>query len=110
MARGVGIASAIVSGVMIAAHFLREGIYPLVALGLAFPWLLLLRRPWATRSVQILLVLAGAEWLHTLLMIAAQRQATGQPWTRMAIILGVVALFTLGSAIAVRDGKNDRIK
>jgi len=68
-----------ISGIMIAGHFLRAGVYPLVALALAFPLLLLLRRPWATRSVQILLVLSGAEWLHTLFVIAAERQATGQP-------------------------------
>lgn len=92
----------VLSGVLIAAHFLRAGLYPLVALGLVFPWLLLAGRPWATRTVQCLLALAALEWLRTLLGLAAQRSAQGQPWTRMAAILAAVALFTLGAAIAIQ--------
>ena len=100
--RSVGIAAAVISGVLIAAHFLRAGIYPLVVLGLVFPWLLLTGRRWATRTVQILLVLAAAKWVYTLLVIAAQRRADGQPWLRMALILGGVALFALLSAAIIR--------
>ena len=100
--RSVGIVAAVISGVLIAAHFLRAGIHPLVVLGLVFPWLLLAGTRFATRTVQILLVLAAAEWVHTLLVIAAQRHADGQPWLRMALILGGVALFTLLSAALIR--------
>lgn len=103
----IGLASAIISGLLIAAHFLRAGLYPLVVIGLTFPFLLFIRKPWATRSVQVLLILATAEWLHTVLVTAFQRCAAGQPWIRMAIILGVVALFTFWSAIAVRQRKRN---
>jgi len=94
--------AATVCGALIAAHFLRGGFYPLVVLGLAFPWLLLAGRPWADRTVQLLLLLSAAEWLRTLVVIALQRFADGQPWMRMAVILGSVMLFTLGSAVAIR--------
>jgi hypothetical protein len=101
--RAVGISAAIVSGLLIAAHFFRAGLFLLGVFGLLFPWLLLVKRSWATRAVQLFLILAAAEWLHTLIVIAAQRQATGQPWIRMATILGVVALFNFWAAMAVRE-------
>jgi hypothetical protein len=100
--RAVGIAAAMLSGLLLAAHFFRAGWYPLSVFGLLFPLLLLIKKTWATRIVQFFLILAGAEWLHTLIAIAAQRHATGQPWIRMAIILGVVVLFNVWSAMAVR--------
>ena len=100
--RTVGIAVAILSGLLLAAHFFRAGWYPLGVFGLLFPLLLLIKRTWATRTVQFFLILAGTEWLHTLIVIAAQRHETGQPWIRMAIILGVVVLLNVWSALAVR--------
>ncbi|MFZ5825101.1 MAG: hypothetical protein ACOY94_12310 [Bacillota bacterium] len=101
----LGITLTMVSGILIAAHFLRAGTYPLVLIGLAFPFLLFFRKPWLNRVVQILLILATAEWVYTLLLLIAQRQLTGQPWTRMAIILGAVALLNLVSALAVNPRK-----
>ena len=102
MKRNFGIVMAVISGVLIAAHFLRGGLYPLVTIAIIFPWLLLARRLWVTRMVQLLLILAAAEWIHTLLAIGVHRHAAGQPWIRMAIIIGGVALFTMGSAFAIR--------
>lgn len=104
----LGFTLTMVSGVLIAAHFLRSGTYPLVLLGLAFPFLLFLKKPWLNRVVQLLLILAAARWVYTLLLLVAQRQLTGQPWTRMAIILGAVALLTLLSALAVHPRKQIR--
>jgi hypothetical protein len=92
----------LISALLIAAHFLRSGSYILVAVGLAFPALLALRTRWAARVVQVALICAGIAWVHTLLTLAAARQAAGAPWTRLALILGGVALFTFLSALAVR--------
>lgn len=100
MARKLAIASAVLSGILIAAHFIREGGFLFAVLGLMLPWFLLLEPRWATRTVQVFLVLCAAEWAYALYVIAAERQATGQPWLRMAIILGSVTLFTLFSAFA----------
>ena len=68
---------------------------------LAFPLLLLVQRQWAQRVVQGVLVLATFEWIRTLLAHVAQRQALGEPWLRMALILGGVAAFTAASTLAV---------
>ncbi len=105
MTRKIGMVGSVVSGVLISAHFLRMEILPLVVLGLVFPWLTLIKNVWATRMVQILLALAAAEWVRTLVGIARQRQDLSQPWFRMAVILGFVACFTAGSAFLIRFRK-----
>jgi hypothetical protein len=87
------------SALLIAAHFLRAGWLPAVVLSLLFPFILFFKRPWAARAVQTILVMASIEWVRTLLLILGQRRAAGAPWTRMVIILGVVALFTGCSAL-----------
>ena len=89
----------IISGLLLSAHFLRAELFPLVVLSLAFPALLLLKRPWAARLVQIILVLGALEWIRTLLVLVGQRRTAEQPWTRLAIILGLVAVFTGCSAL-----------
>ena len=43
---------------------------------------------------------AGLEWLRTIFTLITGRQASGEPWTRMAVILGVVALVAFVSAAA----------
>lgn len=88
----------ILSFLVLGAHFLRVGALPLVALSLFLPFLLLIPRPWVARTLQVALVLAGLEWLRTALSLVAGRQAEGEPWLRMAVILGVVALVAFVSA------------
>jgi len=89
----------IVSGLLLGAHFARSGLYPLVVVSLAFPALLLVRRRWAARLVHVILVVGALEWIRTLLVLAGQRREAGKPWTRLAIILVVVAVFTACSAL-----------
>jgi len=89
----------IISSLLIGAHFFRWGYYPLVIVSLLFPVLLAVRRAWTTGVVRLLLVLAAIEWIRTLIMLVAERRATGMPWTRLLIILGSVAIFTIASAI-----------
>lgn len=89
----------ILSGLLLGAHFLRAGLFPLVVLSLAFPALLLLKRHWAARIVQIILVLGALEWIRTLLILVDERRTAEQPWTRLAIILALVAIFTACSAL-----------
>jgi hypothetical protein len=86
-----------------AAHFSRAGTTALMLLSLAMPLVLLARRPWAVRLVQLALVIGGLEWLRTLWKIAARRMESGQPWARMAVILGIVSLFTWASALVFRS-------
>jgi len=89
----------IVSALLMVAHFSRADNIVLLALSLAFPFILVLPRPWVAHLTRAALVLASLEWVRTTIVIAARRQAAGESWTRMAVILGSVAAFTLASAL-----------
>jgi hypothetical protein len=95
----------ILSAVLIAAHFLRLGSLVLAVAGLAIPLLLLTRSKFASYILQALLVLAGAEWLRTLIAIAVRRHADAQPWIRMAVILGSVATVSFLAAYLVQPSR-----
>ncbi len=92
----------VLSALVLAAHFYRARSLALVALALALPLLLLVRERWSARAVQAGLVLGGLEWVRTLAFFAGQRMEAGRPWTRLAVILGVVAALTALSALAVK--------
>ena len=83
---------------LLAAHFYRAGWMWLAALSAALILLLAVPRPWAARTLQVALVLGAFEWLRTLAAFAAMRMALGQPYLRLALILGAVAAFTLLAA------------
>lgn len=87
---------------LLAAHFYRAGAL-LVALGcVALLPLLAVHYAWAVRGLQIALVAGCLEWLWTATLLMQQRLALGQPWLRMALILGAVALFTAAAALVWR--------
>ena len=90
------------SSLVLAAHFFRAGNYGFVAFVLVAPLLLLTRTRWSVVAVQVMLAFAAAEWVRTALAIARERAALGAPATRMFVILGGVALFTLLSALPLR--------
>lgn len=87
---------------LLGAHFLRAGAWPLMGACVLLVLLMAWPRRWAARTVQGALVLGAVEWLWTLALLAQQRIALGQPWLRMALILGAVALFTAGAALVFR--------
>lgn len=89
----------ILSSLLLAAHFYRSGNLLTAILCVAVLFLLFLKKSWVPRLFQFLLILGALEWLRSLYYLAAMRIAWDQPWTRMAIILGAVALFTALSAL-----------
>jgi len=93
----------IFSFLLLAAHFYRAGEVVLAAISLALPFLLFLREIWPMRLIQAALLLGSLEWIRTLYVFAQQRIEFGQPWTRLAIILGSVALFTALSALVFKS-------
>ena len=93
----------LLSSLLLAAHFSRGDNTPLVVLSLVFPLILLVRKHWVVPTVQVLLVLGGLEWIRRVVELAGQREALGQPWTRMAVILGAVSAFTMASALVFRS-------
>ncbi|MFQ6610961.1 MAG: hypothetical protein ACE5D7_09225 [Fidelibacterota bacterium] len=89
----------IISALLIAAHFLRANNLILAAISLLVLLGLLIRRSLFMRVVQVALLLATAEWIRTTLVFVSLRTKMDLPWTRLAIILSAVALFTLASSL-----------
>ena len=92
----------ILSSWLLGAHFLRGWNIPVVALLVLLPLLLFVRRPWVARVFQVVLLLGALEWIWTTIEFTRIRMAVGEPWVRMVVILGVVALFTAASALVFR--------
>jgi hypothetical protein len=95
----------ILSFLLLAAHFYRAGIPVLSGFCVGVLFLLFLRKRWIPRLFQGLLILAALEWLRSLYYFAAMRIAWDQPWTRLAIILGAVALFTALSGLVFKNAR-----
>ncbi len=67
------------------------------------PLILLIRRRWAARAVQALLVGSAVFWLVSLARLASVRQEMGMGWGRLAAILVVVALGTAAAALSLES-------
>ena len=93
------LAPVVLAALLLGAHFYRAGALGLAALAVAALGLLFVRRPWAARTLQAGLVAGAIEWVRTLATFAAERVSFGQPYARMALILGVVALATALAAL-----------
>ncbi len=85
----------IFAAALLAAHYFRLAQYPLVALSLTAPLLLLVRRRWALLLLQLSAYAASLVWLAALLELVQYRQQMGRPWTAAALILGSVMALTL---------------
>lgn len=94
----------VLSLVLLGAHFLRYGNSIGVFASLLLIALLMVRRRWVARLMQIALVLGTLEWVRTLHELAQIRAATGQPFIRMTVILGIVAAVTFCSALLFQSG------
>ena len=101
----------VLSYLLMAAHLFRGHHYLLMVLAALAPLLLMIPRQWVARVMQVGLVIATAEWLRTIVFLVQERMAFGQPYARMALILGAVALITMGSAfVFYRDALSRRYK
>jgi len=93
------LAPAIFSLLVFCGHLLRDGMVVLLPLALLLLPLLLVPRGWVARLWQVALLAFALDWLRTAIFLASERQATGQPWIRMAVIVGAVALLALVAAL-----------
>ena len=92
----------ILSILLLAAHFFRAGENIYVYVLLALLPLLVLKKFWVPWVIQVALILGAIEWLLTLMFVAQMRIEFDMPWTRMAIIMGAVAMFTALSSLVFR--------
>lgn len=90
---------------LLAAHLLYNGAPALAALALVTLALLAVRRAWAGRLVQVILLAASVEWLLTAAVLAQARMAHGAPYVRLVLILGAVAVFTALAALALQASR-----
>lgn len=82
---------ALFTGIFWGAHFLRRGEAGPALLVSVLPLLLFTRRRFTRTIIQVHSVTAGIWWLFTLNILVRQRWAAGEPWMRLAIILGGIA-------------------
>ena len=98
----------ILSLLVLGAHFFRNGYMLLVLATLALIACLAARRSWVPRVVQVVLVLGSIEQARTLVALASERQDSGEPYLRLVIILGTVALVTALSALVFETARLKR--
>jgi hypothetical protein len=104
---------AVLSLLVLAAHFLRDGNLFVCAVHLGVLFTLALKhRPWVPRFVQVLLAIGLVVWGFALSQFVHERQALGEPTLRLFVILGSVmavdllAIALLGTRpVAVRYAK-----
>jgi hypothetical protein len=89
----------VLSLVILGAHFKRNKNSIGVLGSLVLIALLIVRRPWVARLMQVALILGALEWVRTLYDLAQVRAAHDQPFTRMVVILGVVVAVTFCAAL-----------
>lgn len=88
--------------VLLGAHFFRAAWVPLTVACLGLVALLFVRASWASRTLQVALALGTLEWLRTAWVFASARAGFGQPYGRLLVILGAVALTTALAALVLR--------
>jgi hypothetical protein len=91
---------ALIACLLLGALSLRLGLpFPMtVPLTLAALILLFIPKPVAQAVLAALLGAGALAWVAMTWLRVQQRLAEGQPWLRLAVILGVVALFTAWAA------------
>jgi hypothetical protein len=99
----------VLSLVILGAHFMRYGNSIGVIGALLLIALLIVRRPWVARLMQVVLILGALEWVRTLYELVQVRAAYGQPYGRMILILGIVAIVTFCSALLFQSPNLKRI-
>jgi len=88
---------AIVSLLVVGAHFLRYGNFIVIGIILFLLLLLFVRHKVSARIVQIGLLLATVEWVGTAHMLISYRMHYDMPFLRLSVIMGFVILFTFAS-------------
>jgi len=93
----------VVAVLLLGAHFLRAGNLAMMALCIAAPLLFLWRRRWSLILLQFLACGAAGTWTVVGIQLVLSRQQSAQPWTAAAVILGVVAVYTLVAGLLLNS-------
>ena len=90
---------------LLGAHFLRTGLLPLTLACILAPLLLLIHRRWVLIALQVGAYAAALIWIRTTIVLVQWREANGQPWGRMLLILLLVALLTVAAGLLLNSRK-----
>ena len=90
---------------MLGAHFMRGSEPFLTIVCILTPFILLIKKRFSLILVQVMAYAGGSVWIYTIIEIARRRIEYGQPWIRMAIILGAVALITVLAGLLLNSRK-----
>ncbi|MEK7382082.1 MAG: hypothetical protein AAB262_02230 [Elusimicrobiota bacterium] len=97
---------ALLSSLVLAAHFLRWGNPPGVLAVLVLTVLALAaRRKWSLKLLQGMLFASPFLWAFLAYRTAADRMLEGRPYARACLIFAVVALFSVWSAFLLDKPK-----
>jgi hypothetical protein len=94
----------VLSVLIFCAHLFRAELVLLIPPLLISLGLLIYRSGAVARFFQLLLLAISGVWIFTAFQLGTRRMEQGEPWLRMALILGGVAVFTLFAA-ALRESE-----
>ena len=83
---------------LLAAHFFHAGAGLVATICIMLVALLFVPRRWAGRTVQLVLAAGTVEWVLTAYTLAQLRLRYDEPYVRLVVILGGVAVFTAVAA------------
>ena len=84
---------------LLAAHFGRANLFILQIISILIPFLLFWKTKVTAFVIQACLMLAGIEWIRTTVYYTRIRIENGEPWLRLAIILGTVAILNFATIL-----------
>ena len=87
---------------IMAAHLGRANMFVLQIVILLIPLILIFKNKISARVMQLFLIIYGIEWIRTIFYYAEIRIEKGEDWSRLAIILGVVALLNFATVLVFR--------
>ena len=90
---------------LLAAHYSRADNILFMILSLLIPLLFLIRKRWALLSLQIVTYAGSLVWIQSTIEYARQRSMSGESWTRLAVILVSVAVFTFITGLLLNSRK-----
>ncbi len=90
---------------LLIGHFFRGNNLLAVIIFFLLLFVLFVQRPWAARIVQVGLLLGSIEWVRTTISLVCARIDMGEPFIRLAFILGGVSLLTACSALVFQTPK-----
>lgn len=100
----------VLSALLLGAHLLRAGWLGAGVAVAALPLLLVVRRVWPLRLLQLTLALGVFEWVRTLYLLVAARRLADLPYVRLTAILGAILALTLVSMSLLERWDRRRIE